>query len=252
MHKILVSTCVALSLGLTAPAHAGNPQAWGTGVGAAVGTALAGPLGLVAGGIVGSLIGHSEALHQERQGLETALADSREQLTAARASLPSGGDAHAVQLAAAGSPMLPVPGQGMQKLEAALIEAYVSAVYFQSGSDTLEPYFAGQLERIPALTDHFPGIVVKLDGHADPRGPHGDNLSLSARRVARVRELLIQAGVPRERIAVLSHGEAGTVSRPGEAAAFPYDRRVSITLLAGPQGRTPVAGDNSAMARLDP
>lgn len=247
MKKMIFGGCAALSLMLASPVHAGQQQAWGTGVGAAVGTAVAGPLGMVAGGIVGSFIGWNESRREEHRHLETALAESRYQLAQATAAKPTGSH---LQVASAADTRLPALEAMAGDLENALISAYASAVYFDTGSDRLTAHFKAQLERIATLTEHFPGLVVQLDGHADPRGADGDNLSLSGRRVASVRRVLIDSGVPAGRILTASHGERETLSSPGEAAAFPYDRRVSISFVSVTRGSMPVANDTTVEADL--
>jgi outer membrane protein OmpA-like peptidoglycan-associated protein len=54
-----------------------------------------------------------------------------------------------------------------------------------------------------------PSLSVGIDGSMDPRGSDPRNQGLSDRRVSRVRDALIQAGVPAHRIQTGAFGDAG-------------------------------------------
>ena len=56
------------------------------------------------------------------------------------------------------------------------------------------------------LTGH-PTIKVVIEGHCDERGSDEYNLSLGESRAARIRNALINGGVPSERIKVISYGK---------------------------------------------
>jgi outer membrane protein OmpA-like peptidoglycan-associated protein len=64
--------------------------------------------------------------------------------------------------------------------------------------------------------------IIKLDGHADPRGSVEHNAELAENRAKAVTEKLIELGAPKERIVVTLYGELGE-----RRATFAEDRRVS-------------------------
>ena len=64
--------------------------------------------------------------------------------------------------------------------------------------------------------------IIKLEGHADPRGTVEYNTELSGKRAQAVTEKLIELGAPKDRIVVTLYGELGE-----RRATFAEDRRVS-------------------------
>ena len=64
--------------------------------------------------------------------------------------------------------------------------------------------------------------IIKLDGHADPRGSVEYNAKLAENRAKAVTERLIELGAPKDRIVVTLYGELGE-----RRATFAEDRRVS-------------------------
>ncbi len=74
-----------------------------------------------------------------------------------------------------------------------------------------------------------PRIVV--EGHCDERGTAEYNLSLGHRRARAVREVLVKAGVPAERIAVVSYGEERPFVLGHDESAWKWNRRVHFVGL---------------------
>jgi outer membrane protein OmpA-like peptidoglycan-associated protein len=86
-------------------------------------------------------------------------------------------------------------------------------------------------------------LVLRLDGHTDPRGGDPYNLKLSQRRVEAVKKALIDAGVPPERIRVAAFGERQLKCNDQNENCFQADRRVEVffgtedaTYAASPRG----------------
>jgi outer membrane protein OmpA-like peptidoglycan-associated protein len=82
-------------------------------------------------------------------------------------------------------------------------------------------------------------LVVRLDGHADPRGPDRYNNALSARRVEAVRQSLIDAGVPADRVVIAAFGERRPKCDSPSELCYQADRRVEV--FFGVPGTTPAA-----------
>lgn len=72
------------------------------------------------------------------------------------------------------------------------------------------------------------GVFVRLDGHADPRGTDAYNVALSQRRVDAVRDALVQAGVPAERITTVASGEGRPMCTEQTEECFQARRRVEV------------------------
>lgn len=73
---------------------------------------------------------------------------------------------------------------------------------------------------------------LRVEGHADQRGDAEWNQTLSERRAARVRDALIELGMPADAIETIGHG----ASRPRDArrteAAYERNRRVEFVVIA--------------------
>ena len=98
--------------------------------------------------------------------------------------------------------------------------------------------------KIRQVADHVKqndGVVVRLDGHADPRGTDQYNTSLSGRRVEAVRKALIDAGVPPERIEIAAFGEQRPKCDKATEDCYQADRRVEVFFGAPGTSPTPAA-----------
>jgi outer membrane protein OmpA-like peptidoglycan-associated protein len=84
------------------------------------------------------------------------------------------------------------------------------------------------------------GVLVLLDGHTDPRGSDKYNLELSQRRVKAVRDALVKAGVPPERIATAAQGKKRLKCNEPTEPCYEIDRRVEVFVAT--EGAYPAAG----------
>jgi OOP family OmpA-OmpF porin len=63
------------------------------------------------------------------------------------------------------------------------------------------------LRAVVEALNHRPAMVLEVGAHTDAEGSELENLAESQRRAERVRELLIQAGAPAERVRARGYGE---------------------------------------------
>jgi peptidoglycan-associated lipoprotein len=87
---------------------------------------------------------------------------------------------------------------------------------------------AAKVKEIAEFVKQTDGVVVMLDGHADPRGTDKYNLDLSRRRVVAVREALVKEGVPPDRIATNASGLRRPKCTEKSEECFQADRRVEV------------------------
>ena len=87
---------------------------------------------------------------------------------------------------------------------------------------------AAKINEITAYMRQNPQINLRIDGYADPRGAAGYNQKLSERRVAAVRDALIKAGTPAERISTGAFGEARPKCTDKTEDCWQRDRRVEV------------------------
>jgi outer membrane protein OmpA-like peptidoglycan-associated protein len=103
-------------------------------------------------------------------------------------------------------------------------------VYFLEGSDELTPESHANLSRIAAELANRPAAEVAVIGHTDLVGNDQYNDALSTQRAQRVRDELVRAHVPPERIEVAARGKREPLFRTAEGVADPRYRRVEISV----------------------
>jgi outer membrane protein OmpA-like peptidoglycan-associated protein len=99
---------------------------------------------------------------------------------------------------------------------------------------------AAKIDQIAKYMKETDGMVVMLDGHADPRGTDKYNLELSRRRVAAVQQALVNAGVPPDRIATMASGDRRPRCAEKTEECYQADRRVEVYF--GADSGYPAAG----------
>jgi outer membrane protein OmpA-like peptidoglycan-associated protein len=104
---------------------------------------------------------------------------------------------------------------------------------------------ADDMDNIKKLAEYLKqseGVLVMLDGHADVRGTDKYNMALSQRRVKAVREALINAGIPNDRIATVASGERDPVCNDKTEECYQSNRRVEIFVGTDRGAAYPAAG----------
>jgi len=242
MKKQLITAAIAASIaaGTLPNAHANDAatdesshrENIGTGIGAVAGGLLAGPLGLLAGGLIGNLAGkHDAAAAAARKASGTeavTLADAPVPDDPAPAADPETDDPIMVSQAGELAPVIDDANDDAAELKNILLSDMGLDVLFLTGSTSVESIYLPRLQAVAGILQLMPGIEVHLDGYSDRRGDSETNLDLSTRRLASVRERLVQAGVDADRIHVNAHGEQQFVSAPGDLEAYTFDRRVVV------------------------
>lgn len=226
-RKTAIALCVTGALTLST-AHADEPEREagrkeiiGLGTGSLVGALIGGPPGLVIGAIGGVLIGQNQDTDDQLAEREQALQDSRHQVAELQRSIQAQSlKTVAYQKRAA---------EHQSSLAAAAIaKGFAYTVQFRSDSAELEPHYQQQLKQLAGTLALFDELTIHLSGHADPRGSDRHNLQLSSRRVAAVRDTLLQAGVSPNRILHQAHGEQQAMTAERDREGLFFDRRVQV------------------------
>ena len=103
-------------------------------------------------------------------------------------------------------------------------------LHFEPGGNVLTADSQAQLTQLQAaLAGHAAGELV-VTGHTDRVGNLADNDRLSLARAGTVRDLLLAAGVPADRIVVVGRGEREPAVATADEVAEPRNRRVEIKL----------------------
>ena len=205
LKKTIIVIPVVALIGLAActnPDGTINNEASGTAIGAATGAALGGAVsgkssGAFLGGIFGAVAGN--LIGQELDKQEAAL---REQLSGS--------------------------GVYIQNTGQQLIVTLPEAITFAVDSAEVKSSLNDDLLILARNLNDYPNTTVDVVGHTDNTGTEEHNLSLSDRRAAAVRAILIQGGVSAPRIRAYGVGETQPIATNASAAGRQQNRRVEI------------------------
>lgn len=103
-------------------------------------------------------------------------------------------------------------------------------VLFASGSSTLQPGSATDLDQLVAFLGKYPTRTVTIEGHTDSAGTEEYNQGLSERRAYAVRSHLVMHGVDAARITAVGVGESAPVAGNESATGRQRNRRVEVII----------------------
>lgn len=130
------------------------------------------------------------------------------------------------------APAAPAPATQPMEEEPAPVAAperpHEQVLYFATDESRTQPADLGLIQQHARYLAAHPGLILRLDGHADARGPEPYNRSLSERRAAEVQKLLVDHGAPAERILIEGRG----ANEPA-AEEWAENRRVEFEYTEG-------------------
>jgi outer membrane protein OmpA-like peptidoglycan-associated protein len=190
----------------------------GIGSGAAIGAIAGGPFGLVAGLIFGDWLG--DKFHDERSEKEVYMAryEETEKLAGKLRKLVADNEDEIQQM------HLVLNEQEDSYLDA-LQQAMAIEVYFPTAESTLDDSVAERVEKLGKLMRKFDDFAVVVEGEETY------NDELSAARAAAVRDALIRAGLPSEKITTRAAGERDSIAAEGDLDAMALERRVNLSIV---------------------
>lgn len=103
-------------------------------------------------------------------------------------------------------------------------------LYFLEGSDELTAHSKDDLEHVFAEIRRRPLPDIVVIGHTDTIGGFRYNDRLSLARAGRMRDLLVERGVPAERIQARGRGERELLVPTEDEVREPRNRRVEINV----------------------
>jgi peptidoglycan-associated lipoprotein len=105
-------------------------------------------------------------------------------------------------------------------------------VYFEFDRANVK---AGEASKVQEVANRFrsedPNTDLLIEGHCDERGTEEYNRSLGERRALAVRELLVAAGVPADRVHTVSFGKDKPAEQGHNEAAWSKNRRGEFILV---------------------
>ncbi|MCA1732567.1 MAG: OmpA family protein, partial [Acidobacteria bacterium] len=103
-------------------------------------------------------------------------------------------------------------------------------IFFDTGKAELKSGSRTTIDRLAEQLRLNERITVVVEGHTDSTGSEEMNHALSHRRATAVKDALVAAGVPAERIQVVGKGETAPIATNNTAAGRQQNRRVEIVL----------------------
>lgn len=103
-------------------------------------------------------------------------------------------------------------------------------VFFGFDRIDLTPEARATLDRQAQWLKQYPSVRVTVEGHADERGTREYNLALGERRANAVKNYLVAAGVPANRINTISYGKERPAVLGSNEAAWAQNRRGVTTI----------------------
>jgi outer membrane protein OmpA-like peptidoglycan-associated protein len=222
---VLLIGCALATTGWARERHrTGNEESIGVGSGAAIGAMAGGPVGLILGAAFGGWFG--DRFHHERSA--RVAADQRAaEASAESQELQSRLVTSEQSVAETSAALASERTQHRRDIE----EALSVEVLFRTEDSAVTPATEERLAKLVALIEPFDGAVIRLEGHTDVRGTETYNVALSQTRADAVRDALIRAGMPAERIVVNAAGEAESQAGEQDAEGMALDRRVQMSVV---------------------
>jgi len=111
-----------------------------------------------------------------------------------------------------------------------LVVTLSSGVFFDTGKSALKKGAQATLTRIAEQLKSNTDVKVVVEGHTDSTGSTATNQTLSEKRAQAVRDFLVSAGVPADRITSVGRGEEQPVATNNTAAGRQQNRRVELVI----------------------
>ena len=89
---------------------------------------------------------------------------------------------------------------GLKPVEDVVVLADLNNIYFDLDKYNIRPDAAEELDKVVALMNKYPGMVIRLESHTDSRAPDQYNITLSQNRAKSTYDYIISQGINPDRI----------------------------------------------------
>ena len=190
------------------------------GGGAIAGLAVGGPVGMIVGALGGAYVAEELEKADQLEGTEQALSVANRDVDMLEAELQR----QQTQLAHLESELRSeVAANDATRLEFQLL--------FRTGEDQIQAQDYARIDMLASYLERNPEMVVRLDGHADPRGSEEYNNILAKFRTLSVANALIEKGIEKDRVQVSFHGSSASQAATGDYESYALERRVNIEVF---------------------
>jgi outer membrane protein OmpA-like peptidoglycan-associated protein len=105
-------------------------------------------------------------------------------------------------------------------------------ILFETAQAVLLPHSRNVIQVIGDVLREFPQARIRIEGHADKRGPEDFNLELSLKRADAVRDFLLECcGLDPDRISTIGYGESRPLATGDSPTELAMNRRVEFRIL---------------------
>lgn len=112
-----------------------------------------------------------------------------------------------------------------------LIVSFPEAILFASGSFVVRPGLNDDMFALSQSLDRYPQSTIQIVGHTDSDGEAASNQLLSERRANAVADVLLNQGVPFNRVRTFGRGESQPIASNFTDEGKAQNRRVEIVIL---------------------
>lgn len=112
-----------------------------------------------------------------------------------------------------------------------LIVSFPDAILFATNSFTVRPGLNNDMASLAQSLQRYPNSTVQVVGHTDSDGDASFNQQLSERRANAVADVLLNQGVPFNRVQAFGRGESQPVASNFTPDGKAQNRRVEIVIL---------------------
>ena len=123
-----------------------------------------------------------------------------------------------------------IPDAAVERQGDKLYVALPSGVLFDVDRDKVRTEARNSLVTAADVLVKYPDTYVTVEGHTDSSGSHDYNQSLSERRAMRVRDVLVESGVPAGRLSVRGYGETDPIADNATPEGRQLNRRVQLEI----------------------
>ena len=150
------------------------------------------------------------------------------------ASGPGGSDSRSVTVTVSTPPAPPAPPPPAPRLSSSeLLQQQAQDAYFDYDKSDIRSDAHDALTKDATLLRQIfaqdPNFTVVVEGHCDERGSAEYNLALGDRRASSARDLLVQLGVPAERLKTISYGKERPQCTEANEECWQRNRRAHLS-----------------------
>lgn len=108
----------------------------------------------------------------------------------------------------------------------------LSDIFFVRSQAKLQPQSYSELDKLADILKEYSTLEIELGGHTDNLGQSSLNFDLSLRRVAMVKEYLVNIGIAPNRLHTKGYGDTQPIARNDRELNRRLNRRVEFTILS--------------------